>query len=520
MHVKPLSAFLRTAIVLVSLLWGGLATATAPHYALIIGHNDSTDPELSPLRYADDDAIRYHELFDLIATETTLLTERDEETHRLYPLLEASKPTRANVMKAIRSIGSAIEKDVGKGLKPIFSLIFSGHGSYDADGSGFLYLEDATFTTRDLYDEVIAPNSGAQIVLVIDACNAALLVHSRGGGGDRVASAPSKLKLEAYPNVGVILSSSSVGEVHEWGRYLSGVFSHEVRSALLGPGDIDGDRRITFPELASFIAAANDAVDNPTIRLNPYIRPPMNDPNMALIDMDTARFPARIRIENNQKARGFMMDSRLVRYLDFHMGAGRSFEVGLVHNTRGWIVVQEDQEYRVPEGAIGTLSLQQIPAQKLTTVATRGATSSYFEETLFDEPFSIQFASNFLNTDYPASLVVERFEMSEWYETPWGWGLSGVALGAFAAGGLFHREAMDAQNRAERALYTQDRELANNQISTNQAGMYTLYGIGGAALTGAILSFVFDRNTQVDVYNPPFSVQIAPSGVIIETSLP
>ena len=148
--------------------------------------------------------------------------------------------------------------------------------------------------------------------------------------------------------MGVILSSSSVGEVHEWGKYLSGVFSHEVR---VHPGSRRSRRRPSnyLSELASFVAAANQAVDNPTIRLDPYIRPPMNDPNMAIVDMDAARFPARIRVENKEGKRGYMMDSRLVRYLDFNISEA-CLEVGLVHNERGWIVVQEDEEYRVPQG--------------------------------------------------------------------------------------------------------------------------------------------------------------------------
>ena len=39
-----------------------------------------------------------------------------------------------------------------------------------------------------------------------------------------------------------------------------GVFSHEVRSALLGGADVDGDDRVTYRELASFVAVANEAV--------------------------------------------------------------------------------------------------------------------------------------------------------------------------------------------------------------------------------------------------------------------
>ena len=50
--------------------------------------------------------------------------------------------------------------------------------------------------------------------------------------------------------------------------------------------------------------------------------------------------------------------------------------------------------------------------------------------------------------------------------------------------------------------------------------MGTLYGVGGAALTGAVLSFIYDRSNDIEVYRPPFSVDIGPGGVSIQGTLP
>ena len=48
------------------LLIEGVASAKSERsYALVVGHNSSTDPNQAPLRYADDDAIRYFELFNI-----------------------------------------------------------------------------------------------------------------------------------------------------------------------------------------------------------------------------------------------------------------------------------------------------------------------------------------------------------------------------------------------------------------------------------------------------------------------
>src|SRR5436190_1181687 len=62
--------------------------------------------------------------------------------------------------------------------------------------------------------------------------------------------------------VGYVLSSSVSGESHEWSGFESGVFSHEVRSGLYGAADADGDGRITYSEIAAFVARANQGIEN------------------------------------------------------------------------------------------------------------------------------------------------------------------------------------------------------------------------------------------------------------------
>ena len=66
-------------------------------FALILGVNRSVDADLKPLRYADDDAVRYQELFRSLGAKTVLLANLDEETSALSPqaAAEALPPTRA-----------------------------------------------------------------------------------------------------------------------------------------------------------------------------------------------------------------------------------------------------------------------------------------------------------------------------------------------------------------------------------------------------------------------------------------
>ena len=515
----------RPGLVLLLALTGALLSTSAQgavhRYALVIGHNGSNDPDLSPLRYADDDAIRYYELLRLVADEATLLVDPDEESGRLYRDVPHGAPTREAVLSTLSSMHERMAKDRARGDVPVLYFVYSGHGNYDQEGRGYTWLSDSRFTTRDLYDSVLAPSDGSPVILVVDACNAALLVNSRGPGstGDRRRAAPSTMNLEHYPNVGVILSSSSVSEVHEWGRYLAGVFSHEVRSGLLGPADLDGDRRITFPELAAFVASANERVANPTIRLKPYIRPPLYRPDMAVVDLDEARFPVRLRIDAGEAVRAYVVDGDLIRLADFHTDGGRTVEVGLTRANEDWVVVTGDKEHRVPTEATGTVDLSTLAGQPVSVAGARGTTDNYFERTLFKQAYGTPFAVDYLEHDYPSSLVVERLVPVPWYENAVGWSLVGGGL-AMAGGGLaFHLHAIGARDRAETAAWASEAAAANDDIEMGRLGAGLLYGAGAAAVTGGILTFILDRDVEVERYEPPLRVMVGPEGVLIQGSM-
>ncbi|GMV43796.1 MAG: hypothetical protein AMXMBFR64_55120 [Myxococcales bacterium] len=503
-----------------------LALCSAAHaetrrYAVVVGHNGSEDPGLAPLRYADDDAIRYWELLRLTADEATLLVDPDEETARLYRSVPRRPPTRAAVLEALATTRERMAADRARGDTPMLYFVYSGHGNYDQEGRGYTWLEGGRFTTRDLYDQVLAPSEGSPVVLIVDACNAALLVNSRGPGstGDRRRAAPSTMNLEHYPNVGVILSSSSVSEVHEWGRYLAGVFSHEVRSGLLGPADLDGDGAVTFPELAAFVASANDRVANPTLRLAPYIRPPLDRPSLPVVDLRTMRFPARLHIGAGEPTRGWLVDGNLVRQADFHTDGAHAFEIGLTRADEEWVVVTGAVERRVPAGTRGTVALANLPREGAALAGTRGTTDSYFERTLFQEPYGATFANGFLIDTYPGSLVVERLVPVPWYENPLAWSLVGGGL-AMAGGGLgVHLWALDAQERANAATFAADAAAANQDIETGRLASGILYGAGAAAFASGVLVFLLDDRMEVERYVPPIRVMVGPEGVSIEGSL-
>lgn len=500
---------------------GSPAEAKMRRYAIVVGHNGSEDPELAALRYADDDAIRYWELLRLTTDEAILLVDPDDETARLYRNVPRKTPTRAALLAALATTREHMAADRERGDTPMLYFVYSGHGNYDQEGRGYTWLEGGRFTTRDLYDQVLGPSDGSPVVLIVDACNAALLVNSRGPGstGDRRRAAPSTMNLEHYPNVGVILSSSSVSEVHEWGRYLAGVFSHEVRSGLLGPADLDGDGVVSFPELAAFIASANDRVANPTLRLSPYIRPPLNQPGMPVVDLGAVRFPVRLHVSAGEPMRGWLVDANLVRQADFHTDGARSFDIGLTRPDEEWVVVTGDHERRIPPGTRGTVALADLPAEGTSIAGTRGTTDAYFERTLFQAAYGPEFANTFLTDSYPNSLIVERAVAVPWYENALGWSLVGGGL-AMAGGGLgAHLWALDAQDRAHAATFAADAADANGDIETGRLAAGILYGAGAATLTSGILVFLLDDSIEIERYVPPIRVMVGPGGISVEGSM-
>src|SRR5437762_3404086 len=80
------------------------------------------------------------------------------------------------------------------------------------------------------------------------------------------------------PRVGLLLSSSSHRESHEWDGFEAGVFSHEVRSGLYGAADADGDGEVTYREIAAFVARADAAIPNERFRPQVYAHAPTHAP--------------------------------------------------------------------------------------------------------------------------------------------------------------------------------------------------------------------------------------------------
>src|SRR5262249_39485336 len=150
---------------------------------------------------------------------------------------------------------------------------------------GYLTLEDGRLTGAALQAEVVDRVAADQAHLVVDACYSMFLVYGRGPGGDRreLHGFARLGNLARRPDVGLLLSTSSARESHEWGAFEAGGFSPEVRSGLYGAADADGDGRVSYREIAAFVDRANAAVPGERFRPDVFARPPAND--ATLVDL-------------------------------------------------------------------------------------------------------------------------------------------------------------------------------------------------------------------------------------------
>jgi hypothetical protein len=238
--------------------------------ALIVANNRSAQLGRPPLQYAAMDGAKYHELFASFLGEenTVLLTDLDRDTARLFPGLVASarSPTRANVDEAVRSLARRAAEARRAGRLVRFYFAFAGHGDVDK-GRGFLELIDGPFTSDDL-DALLRRIGASEAHVILDSCNSFFVVNPRRPGGRRFGTPRDAAENLArrLPNVGVFLSTSAEAEVYEWSELQSGVFSHAVRSGLMGAADARHNGRITYQELAAFLDTASAEIKNPLFR--------------------------------------------------------------------------------------------------------------------------------------------------------------------------------------------------------------------------------------------------------------
>lgn len=392
---------MRRALAVLLALVGALAHAQPPpgeppprgeaprvaSFALILGVNRSYDPAQQPLRFADDDAARYLDLFRLLGARTYLLARLDENTRRLHPqaAAESLEPTLPTLRAQVRQLTHDIAQARARGVAAELYVVYAGHGAL-RDGVGTVSLEDGPLTGAELARDVVEPAGASRVHVIVDACDSYYLAYARGPGGQRRALSGFAVLpgLAGAANVGLLLSTSSARESHEWEGVQAGIFHHEVRSALMGAADADHDGRVSYREVAAFVEQANAAIPNERFRPQVHARPPAGGD--VLLDLRPG-LDRRLEVDGALGGHYQLEDGNGVRLAEFHSAPGQPVHLVRPGPTSTHFlrrVGEHEQEFRLPagDGAVELSALTPRPPQ----VAWRGAAHEAFTR-LFTLPF-------------------------------------------------------------------------------------------------------------------------------------
>ena len=105
-------------------------------FAIVIGNNRSLELGRPDLRYADDDAAKYVELFRMVAAErdVRLLTTFDGDSEKLYPKLAtiARPPTKRALLAETADVERRMREAARSGAPIEFYFVYAGHGDVGA----------------------------------------------------------------------------------------------------------------------------------------------------------------------------------------------------------------------------------------------------------------------------------------------------------------------------------------------------------------------------------------------------
>lgn len=223
-----LALLLSLSFVLAQAVLAGAAMAKVVRYGVVIGHNlgDADEP---PLRYAEDDATRVHQL----------LIDLGRHAPQNVALLR--HVDAAAVRRALISVNERVRRSAEAGDQVLLFVYYSGHADADA-----LHLGSTRLDIGELRELVAGSAAGVRL-LVVDACRSGALTRVKGGSPAR----PFAIEIdERVAGEGAIfLTSSSAGEDSQESDQLRGsFFTHYFVSGLLGAADTSGDGIVSLGE--------------------------------------------------------------------------------------------------------------------------------------------------------------------------------------------------------------------------------------------------------------------------------
>ena len=413
----------RCFVVLPLLSAAAVSRAETRSYALVIGNNAPPSEKadaLESLRYADDDAVRFYRFFRHMTAESRLFTVADAETQRRFPEIApvAEVPTLTNIREAAVRLGRQIETDRQAGHTTVAYIVFSGHGIYAENGEPMLVLMDGFMTQRVLYEEILGHLKADFQHLFIDACYAEGVVGMRGFLGREVdlqttSLTPSERRVIAsnrmsrFPGLGVFVSSSAVGETHEWSHIQSGIFSHEVLSGLSGPADVNHDGKIVYSELYAFVSAANRGINDSRGRIEVIARPPARDQNAPIVDLAAFRDMSLLFGDPSSLRHFFIELENGERYLEANLAEMSYSHIALPGSGIAYLRTGE-MEARIELQAGATRNFSELQL-KTNETKSKGSIEAAFSEGLFSLAYSVAYYRGFIDT---SGLVPVSFDVA------------------------------------------------------------------------------------------------------------
>jgi len=497
------------ALPVLLLLTASARAAEPTDFALIIGVNQSGDASLAPLRYADDDAARYRDFFHAVGARTYLLATLDENTRRLHPeaAAEAAPARDAQLTSTVERLTADVARAQRGGYLTTLYVVYAGHGQVEGE-TGYVNLEDGRLTGPALASRVLNRVRADRSHVIVDACSSYFFALGRGSSGQRrPAHGFSQLggTLVEQRDVGLLLSTSSARESHEWAAFQAGVFSHEVRSGMFGAADADGNGIISYAEIAAFIMRANQSIPNEKYRPEVFWRPPRG--SSALVDLRGA-LARRVEIPPDDKGHYYLEDPGGVRLADFHTGrrgvqllrpAGAAPRLYL-RRTR------DDREFVLPAGD-GAVSTAGLVAQE-PHVTTRSAAHEAFSA-LFSLPFDEGAVTEVLS--HPEGLLAEPAEPKPSLGARRVTGLSLLGLSALsAAGGTWaYLSARSLRDQIPPGASMEEVADTNRRIASRNRLAAAAAGVAGAAALSGLLLYLWPEA-------PPVSAGVSASSVTLE----
>ncbi|MDX6404851.1 MAG: hypothetical protein QOH70_2306 [Blastocatellia bacterium] len=227
---------------------------SAKRWALVIGVDKYTDPQISPLKGSDNDArlianalVRYAGF----PQDQVILLSTDQPTER--------QPTRVNILRRLSNLSTAVPKD------GLLLVSFAGHGM-ERSGQAFLLPSDAqisdqisfleeTAISMNRVKERIKETGVGQVVVLLDACR-----NDPGGRAD----APNPLS-NAYTNAFnfdtrnrevqafATVYATGIGQrAYEYTEKKQGYFSWAVVEGLKGAAANDKGE-VTLSQLVKYV---------------------------------------------------------------------------------------------------------------------------------------------------------------------------------------------------------------------------------------------------------------------------